>query len=118
FERVLAVRAAVTKAIEEARQGGTVKQASEARVVLDPAAVDGLAPLLHARVAELPAVFLAAEVVIKSAPNATESPVLSGLRVAVERADGDKCPRCWMVRPLGGDPRHPELCSRCAAVLG
>src|SRR5262249_55596473 len=36
FEQLLAVRAAVTKALEEARQTGVVKQGTEARVVLSP----------------------------------------------------------------------------------
>ncbi len=118
FGRVLAVRAAVTKAIEEARQAGVVKQASEARVVVDADAVDGLAPLLRERAHELPALFLAAEVALAGAPDAVESPVVPGLRVAVARAAGEKCPRCWLVRPLGPVACHPALCGRCAAVLG
>src|SRR5262249_29802916 len=36
FELLLTVRGAMTKAIEEARQGGLVKQPSEARIVLAP----------------------------------------------------------------------------------
>ena len=39
------------------------------------------------------------------------------LRVRVLRAEGEKCPRCWLVRRLGEDARHPELCARCAAVV-
>src|SRR5947199_7811501 len=53
FDRLLAVRAAVTKAIEEARQAGVVKQSSEARVVLGVEQGDGLAELLAAQAAEL-----------------------------------------------------------------
>ena len=44
-------------------------------------------------------------------------PLLPGLRVRIERATGEKCPRCWMVRTLGVDARHPEVCDRCATVL-
>jgi isoleucyl-tRNA synthetase len=117
FERLLEVRAAITKAIEEARQSGLVKQSSEARVVLGAEAVDGLAALLAAQASELPALFLAADVVLGDGTPAPESPVVPGLRVRVERADGGKCPRCWIVRPLAQDPRHPDLCTRCATVL-
>jgi isoleucyl-tRNA synthetase len=116
FEQLLSVRGAVTKAIEEARQAGTVKQSSEARVVLG-AGGDGLAALLAERAAELPTLFLAANVSLDGAGAGPESPLLPGLRVRIERAAGEKCPRCWMVRTLGADPRQPEVCERCAAVL-
>ena len=117
FERLLAVRAAVTKAIEEARQAGVVKQSSEARVVLGVEQGDGLAELLAAQAAELPALFLTAAVTVGDDGRAPASPVLAGLRVAVERASGKKCPRCWNVRVVGGDARHPDLCARCATVV-
>ncbi len=117
FERLLAVRGAVTKAIEEARQAGTVKQSSEARVVLGTGDTDGLGAFLAERAAELPTLFLAATVSLDGTGAGAESPVLPGLRVRIERATGEKCPRCWTVRTLGADPRHPEVCERCAAVL-
>jgi isoleucyl-tRNA synthetase len=118
FDRLLAVRGAVTKAIEEARQAGTVKQSAEARVVLGARAVDELGALLAACRAELPALFLTAEVSLDGGGAGVESPVVPGLRVHVERAGGGKCPRCWTVRRLGEDARHPDLCARCAGVLG
>ena len=117
FDRLLAVRAAVTKAIEEARQAGVVKQSSEARVVLGVGQGDGLAELLAAQAAELPALFLTAAVTVGDDGRAPASPVLAGLRVAVERASGKKCPRCWNVRVVGGDARHPDLCARCVTVV-
>ena len=108
------MRGAVTKALEEARQGGVVKQGSEARVTLG--AAGELRQLLAERVAELPALFVVAEVVLDD--GGTESPLVPGLRVGIERAPGGKCERCWRTRPLGDDPRHPTLCTRCAAVVG
>jgi isoleucyl-tRNA synthetase len=118
FERLLAVRAAVTKAIEEARQAGVVKQGSEARVVL---AADGeLAELLASRSGELAELFLVAQVGLGRGldDEVAESAVMPGLRLRVERAEGEKCERCWITRPLGVDLRHPRLCERCAAVVG
>jgi isoleucyl-tRNA synthetase len=118
YERLLAVRAAVMKAIEEARQRGLVKQPSEVRVVLGAAGLDGLATLLGERADELPALLLAAEVALGDGAGAPESPLMPGLRVGIERAGGEKCPRCWMLRTLGEDAHHPDVCARCAAVLG
>jgi isoleucyl-tRNA synthetase len=114
FERLLAVRAAVTKALEAARHGGVVKQGTEARITL---AADGeLGELLASRLADLPALFVVAEVALDG--GGAESPIVPGLRVGVERAAGDKCERCWLTRPLGSDPRHPGLCERCTTVVG
>jgi isoleucyl-tRNA synthetase len=39
--------------------------------------------------------------------------------VSVLRAEGAKCERCWKYDPeVGKDDNHPNVCSRCAAVLG
>jgi isoleucyl-tRNA synthetase len=35
----------------------------------------------------------------------------------LERADGEKCQRCWKYRELGVDPAHPTICAECAAVV-
>jgi isoleucyl-tRNA synthetase len=114
-DRLLAVRAAVMKAIEAERQAGRLKQPSEARVVLgtDDAA---LAALL-AGTEELATLLVSAEVALDAGPEVPESPLLPRLRVRIERARGDKCPRCWIVRPLGADARRPEVCGRCASVV-
>jgi len=119
FERLLAVRSAVTKAIEEARQAGLVKQSLEASILLGTAdgAGDGLAALLAAHAAELPDLFLVGAVVLGDGAAVPESPVVPGLRVRVERAAGAKCARCWNTRALGADPAHPEICARCATVV-
>jgi len=117
FERLLTVRGAVSKAIEEARQAGLVRQSSEARVALATVSADGLGRLLAERADELPSLFLVADVALGGADGAPESPLVPGLRVRVERAPGEKCPRCWNIRALGQDPRHPDLCERCAGVV-
>jgi isoleucyl-tRNA synthetase len=114
FDRLLAVRAAVTKAIEEARRAGTVRQGTEARIVLG--ATGELGALVASRLADLPALFVVADVAMGD--GGAESPLLGGLRVGVESAAGGKCERCWLTRPLASDDRHPTLCARCAAVVG
>jgi isoleucyl-tRNA synthetase len=38
--------------------------------------------------------------------------------VVVTLAEGDKCGRCWKVRPeVGSVPEYPDLCGRCADVV-
>ncbi|MBI4031759.1 MAG: isoleucine--tRNA ligase, partial [Proteobacteria bacterium] len=38
--------------------------------------------------------------------------------IAIEKAPGSKCTRCWKVLPeVGKDKDHPELCVRCADAV-
>ena len=32
-------------------------------------------------------------------------------------AEGEKCPRCWNIRALGGNAAHPDVCERCGDAL-
>ena len=42
-----------------------------------------------------------------------------GLEIAVVKADGEKCPRCWNYSThIGESTEHPELCDRCVEALG
>jgi isoleucyl-tRNA synthetase len=105
FERLLDLRAEVTKALEEARRAGLVKQSTEARV-----AIEGPEPVLALARGEdeLRTLLMAGDVDLARG---------SAVRVRVERASGGKCERCWNVRALGADAAHPTVCERCAGVL-
>jgi isoleucyl-tRNA synthetase len=54
-----------------------------------------------------------------SAPaDAQKSESLPGLEVAVQRADGAKCERCWNYSThVGESTDYPTLCERCVAAL-
>ena len=42
-----------------------------------------------------------------------------GLSVTVSHAEGQKCARCWSyTNTVGSSEKHPDVCSRCAEVLG
>lgn len=44
---------------------------------------------------------------------------VEGLKVSVEKADGDKCERCWKYSTsVGSNDEHPTICERCAGVVG
>ncbi len=86
-----------------------LKSSLEARVAL-LAGPDWL-PLLEAAEAQLPTVFMVPVVTLEG----RDEP---GLDVRVERQDGPRCERCWLVLPtVGSVPDQPDLCDRCAAVL-
>src|SRR5437773_11035085 len=65
FEQLLAVRGAGTQAIEEARQAGGVRQASEGRLALGGPAGGGLRRRLAGGAADLPALSPGAHVALR-----------------------------------------------------
>ena len=105
---VRTVREDVTKALEDARSAGLVGKSQEAAITIHaPAEV---VAVLRERPA-LADVFIVSDVVLASG----EGPV----DVQVARAAGEKCSRCWNIRTdVGRDAFHPEVCERCAEVLG
>jgi isoleucyl-tRNA synthetase len=104
---VLDVREVATKALEDARNAGTIGKSQEARIVVT--APRQVIEALSARGFDS-----LAEMLIVSAVTAEEG---AELAIAVLPADGEKCPRCWNFRTLGTDEKHPGVCARCAGVL-
>ncbi len=111
------MRAAVTKALEEARQSGLIGHSLDARVQLSGR--NGLRPLLEHEGRDLPALFIVSQVQLTDGlGDDAVSPVLADLRVKIERARGGKCERCWNYsEAVGRDPTHPGLCERCVEVM-
>jgi isoleucyl-tRNA synthetase len=62
----------------------------------------------------------AGEVIVVPPPEgAFTLPELPGIGVVVRDAPGQKCERCWRVlQEVGADAEHPDLCHRCASVIG
>jgi isoleucyl-tRNA synthetase len=117
WDRLFAIRAAVTKALEEARQSGLIGHSLDARVLLHGA--DALGALLAQHSGELPALFIVSQVELTGhlGPEAS-SPVLPELQLRIERARGGKCERCWNYsEAVGRDATHPGLCDRCLPVV-
>jgi isoleucyl-tRNA synthetase len=117
WERLLMVRAAVTKALEEGRQTGLIGHSLDAFVQLG--AVDGLRTLLEEHSADLPALFIVSQVGLRGdLGQEAISPLLPELKIRIERARGGKCERCWNYsEAVGRDANHPGLCERCLEVV-
>jgi isoleucyl-tRNA synthetase len=110
FKVILAVRDAVTKALEEARTTGLVGKSQEAKVHLS------LPEDAYAICQALPEGTLE-ELCIVAEVQLTAVAADAALLASIEVASGQKCPRCWNYRQLGSDTAYPEVCDRCAAVL-
>ena len=45
-------------------------------------------------------------------------PEVEGVGVVFEKAEGDKCQRCWKILPDVGTHAHAGVCARCDAAVG
>jgi isoleucyl-tRNA synthetase len=45
-------------------------------------------------------------------------PEVEGVTVVFEKAEGEKCQRCWKILPDVGTHKHPGTCKRCDEALG
>ncbi len=124
WEKILALRAEVTKAAEPMRKNGEIGHSLDARVVMY--LPDALLAELSAVKTDLRAVFIVSQLVLR--PLAEAGPdalapedlpeALAGLRLGISKAEGKKCARCWIYSTeLGSDPAHAECCPRCTSVL-
>jgi len=53
-----------------------------------------------------------------SIPEGSVIPNGSEIDIRFERADGQKCERCWhWETDVGSDPEHPTICARCVAAV-
>ncbi len=109
--RLLAVRAVVNQALEVARQQKDIGSALSAHVTLRASGQQ--AGLLEAAVDDLPMIFITSTVSVERTPD-------GDLSVAVSRAAGGKCPRCWrlVVEGVATDVDTGQLCVRCTDAIG
>ncbi|MBE0500833.1 MAG: isoleucine--tRNA ligase [Desulfuromonadales bacterium] len=118
YKKLISIRSDVTKAIEQARNAKIVGHSLDAKVeIVAPADEFGL--LLKTYRDELAALFIVSQVelVDEIAAGFTGEEV-AGLRIAVSKAEGVKCERCWnYATNVGSHSDHPTICARCVANL-
>ncbi|HVP90633.1 MAG TPA: isoleucine--tRNA ligase [Terriglobales bacterium] len=106
---LLSVREKVLKSLEKARAEGLVGNSLEAMVTLRASGDE--AALLERKAADLPALFIVSAVAVEKGAGPE-------LDVAVVRAPGAKCERCWNYSTfVGRSAERPTLCERCDAVV-
>ena len=108
WNRIHELRDDVKKTLEPMIKEKTIKSSLEAKVTLS-AGGETLEFLKQAE-PELADAFIVSEVVI--ADNGAE------LDITAEKAEGEKCERCWAIRKsVGADAEHPTLCAHCCETL-
>lgn len=118
WERLLEVRREVFRALEQARVERRIASSLEAHVRMT--AGPELRGLLERYRSWLPAILLVSQVTIEPGEGVATAPLsgLDQLRVAVERAEGRRCERCWNYSPrVGESVRWPTVCERCVEAL-
>lgn len=115
WAELLAVRGEVNKVLEQARTDKQLRGSLEASVTLY--ADKALADKLNALGNELRFVLLTSQAKvadINEAPETVLASDMAGLKISFNKADGEKCPRCWhYATDIGQVAEHAELCGRC-----
>jgi isoleucyl-tRNA synthetase len=128
WTRLIALRNAVNIEIEKLRQQKIVGTSLGAKVRLEPRGA--LVGVLERCRDALATLFITSQVEVVSRatpgrPSAIDAAWVdyaesedSGALIAVTRADGVKCDRCWRFVPeVSQDPARKGICDRCAAAV-
>ncbi len=115
WQTIMKAKAAVNKAIEEARSEGSIGGSLQANVVLF--AEGELAAALNKLGDELRFVLITSKAEVKplaEAPTDAKDTELEGLKVSVVKSAGQKCTRCYhYLEDVGSHEGHEEICGRC-----
>jgi isoleucyl-tRNA synthetase len=115
WERLFALRERVMVKLEEARNSKLIGSSLEATVVIKPRLEDE--ETFNYFRDQLRYIFIVSEVrLARDGELEGGSPVLT--QIAIERAQGQKCERCWNYSTrVGESVRYPTVCERCVEAL-
>lgn len=116
WDALVALRADCNLALEEARAAKLIGKPLEAAVTLSCTAEQKAA--LAPDAAQLRDLLIVSALRLREGSEGKPCASRAGVAVAVARAAGEKCERCWCYsEEVGADPAHPTLCPRCARVV-
>ena len=107
WERIFSIRDVVLKSLEEARTAKEIGSSLEAKVVLT---VDKETTMfLISYFEDLRYIFIVSQVEVHEGDD---------FSVKIEKADGEKCERCWNYSTrVGESENYPTVCERCVPAL-
>lgn len=108
WEKLIEIRDEVNKALEIKRQEKFIGNSLEAKVILY--VDENLKNFLKRYYDFLPTLFIVSQVELKDSFS-------EGFTVSVQKAEGQKCQRCWNYSPEVGKLEIPDVCPRCYHVL-
>ena len=112
WKYLLSLRQEVQKALELAREEKLIGNSLEGKVILS--AGPPLAELLKRYHSQLPMIFIVSQVDLRIAATGGRSKGNASPRIEIQRAEGEKCERCWNYSTdVGTEGEFPRLCGRC-----
>jgi len=117
WEAVRRTRRVVNAALEVQRSAKVIGASLEAAPVVHVEDEEVVAALLSVPFEDV-CITSAISVTTDPSPNeAYRLPEVPGIGVVFEKAEGQKCERCWKILPDVGSHAHPATCKRCDAAL-
>ena len=108
------VRDDVKKALENARNEKIIGASLEAKVTVN--GKNETEQVLKKFANEMADLFITSQAVLSDKQEDFAGDVVS---VSVEKAQGEKCERCWCYSTdVGSNQKHPDVCAKCAEILG
>jgi isoleucyl-tRNA synthetase len=118
WERIIKVRADVSKALELSRTAKTIGHSLDAAVAIT--APPELQAFLQEYRTELASIFIVSKAVLvdEISGECWTSENIEGLKIQVTAAPGIKCERCWIYsEELGTHTEHPTICPKCTQAV-
>lgn len=118
WEKFRTLRNEILKALERARQEKIIGNSLEAKLIFT--AADEPLTLLESFKDQLPTLFQVSQVQWSDdiSPAAKPSEQYPSLFIEVQKAEGQKCERCWKwSTEVGKHTDHPQLCGTCHHIL-
>jgi isoleucyl-tRNA synthetase len=118
WDRLLAIRDEVLKLLETFRSEGKIGTSLEASIIIE-VADDSWRELLKEYEDNLPELLIVSGVEVRPVSGdgfspSSQSTEIGGVRLLADRADGEKCSRCWKYSStVGESPEDPLLCGHC-----
>jgi isoleucyl-tRNA synthetase len=115
WEKFHAIREDVKKAAELARAEKIIGSSSDAKITLY---ADGkLYDFLKSAEKDLPKIFIVSQAKVEKGEG-TFKGAYEGLSITLDKADGEKCERCWNYsETVGQCADHPTLCASCVEII-
>lgn len=121
WQYISELRQEVTKAIEPARQSGTLGHSLDSHITLFVS--KEVLPMLQPFADELRFIFIVSKVSLRPLEEADEDAIQTQIlqpeaKIRVERAAGEKCARCWSYsEEIGTNAQYADICPRCTKVM-
>ena len=124
WEKIFLLRSEAIKAIEQARKASIIGHSLDSCVHLTADSDEWksiIEECVNAQVGDdLASILIVSDVKVGTLPEGVEAyktPLLPGIKIAVTKADGEKCPRCWHYHPEVVLGEEEKTCPRCQKIL-